>query len=374
MEACGSGHKEACAGAGPAASEAETNSRIVRSDTGRNGAADQAVPSQIGFQAQTDADRPVVTRDDKESFVSFDGARIAYDDTGEGPAVILLHGLAADRRMFGPLDRLRSALEAIGTSIGELGVQATPHVPAEGRRGLSARLGEIGARVIAPDLRGHGASDKPHDPAAYAHGAMARDAVALADHLRLDRFDVLGYSFGAIAAAKLLALGDARVMSAVLAGIGKEVLKGEVMALSEAHPAARLHEPLTMRAYSQYVADALARGDAAPGSPGASYRILARAMGNDVEALAAVLRGDGAEQVPAAALQRVRVPVLLLNGSNDPASLTAGRLMDVLPNARAVTCDGDHLSAPWQPTFHRAVLDFLTEQWGAGPDASRPRP
>jgi pimeloyl-ACP methyl ester carboxylesterase len=304
-----------------------------------------------------------MTPDTMEDFRSFDGTRIAYRDEGDGPPVILLHGLSVDGRLFGPLDELQPVFEAIKRSIGELGVQPTLDLPTEGKRGLAARLRDIGARVIVPDLRGHGASDKPHDPAAYAHSAMARDIVALGEHLELDAFALLGYSLGAVTAAKLLALQSANVTSAVLGGIGKEILAGEALDLPDAHPAAKLPKPVTMRAYSHFVADILVRGDATPGSVGASYLILPRAMGNDVEAVAAALQGDGAEQVSAAAFHAVKIPVLLLNGRNDPADRATGPLLRVLPNARAVTCEGDHLSAPWQPSFQCAVADFLTGQW-----------
>jgi hypothetical protein len=37
----------------------------------------------------------------------------------------------------------------------------------------------------------------------------------------------------------------------------------------------------------------------------------------------------------------------------------------VLPNARAGTCDGDHHTTPWQPSFQEAVVDFFTGQWHA---------
>jgi pimeloyl-ACP methyl ester carboxylesterase len=295
-----------------------------------------------------------------KSFRSFDGTRIAYRDVGEGPAVILLHGVSADGRMFGPLEQMRPVLEAINTSIGKLGVQPMIDVPPEGQQGLVARLCEIGRRVIVPDLRGHGASGKPHDPAAYRNSAMARDVLALANHLGLESFDVLGYSLGSIVAAKLLVLPDARVRSAILAGIGKEIIEGEAMVMPASHPAARLPKPITMSAYNNFVAAALTGANNAPSNP---YRVFAKAYGNDLEALAAALRGTGAEMVPAAALHRMEMPVLLLNGRNDPAHQATGRLLEVLSNGKAIICDGDHLSAPWQPSCQQAAVEFLTRRW-----------
>ena len=63
-----------------------------------------------------------------------------------------------------------------------------------------------GARVILLDMRGVGASDKPRDQAAYGDSAMARDVVALIEHLRLVAVDVIGFSMGAGTAARLLIL------------------------------------------------------------------------------------------------------------------------------------------------------------------------
>jgi pimeloyl-ACP methyl ester carboxylesterase len=307
-----------------------------------------------------------VIRSYQLEFRSFDGTRIAYADDGEGRPVILLHGLSADGRMFGPLDALNRVLSAIQSSIGALGVDAKLALPPEGKHGLAARLREIGARVIVPDLRGHGGSDKPHDPAAYAHSAIARDVIALADHLRLADVAVLGYSLGAIAAAKLLALRPTNVSSCVLAGIGKEIIAGEPLELPDGHPAAMLAKPVTMRSYQAFVADVLMEKSVDADDPRAAYLVLPHAMGGDVEAIAAALRGDGAEQIPASALRGAQIPVLVLNGRDDPASLATGRLLEVLPNSRAAVCAGDHLSAPWQPSFQEAVAEFLKEQWAKG--------
>jgi len=310
-------------------------------------------------------------------FTSFDGTRIAYHDEGEGPAVILLHGFAVDGLgQFGHIDRLRPTFEAAKAWFREtMGVEAPmPDPPAEGRPGLIARLRQSGARVLAPDLRGFGASDKSHDPGAYTNSALARDVLALADHLGLDAVDVLGFSMGAVTAAKLLALGAPQVKSAVLAGVAQYILDGEVMELPENFPMADAPQPLTLRAHMEAQANSLEYDDTIPGSPASPYLKLVRAMGNDPKALAAVLRGDSAEQVSREALHKVRVPVLVLNGTEDVANSRVGRLLEVLPNARFAVCDGDHHSTPWYPSFQQAVVEFFTEQWRArGAQFCRPQ-
>src|ERR1700694_2257969 len=58
-------------------------------------------------------------------------------------------------------------------------------------------LTSAGFRVIGLDCRGHGSSEKPHDPAAYALGIMAADVRRLMDHLDVKVAHFVGYSMGA---------------------------------------------------------------------------------------------------------------------------------------------------------------------------------
>ena len=91
------------------------------------------------------------------TFSSFDGTTIAFDDLGEGPPVVMLHGFAADAHANWHQPKVVEAVVATGR------------------------------RVITPDARGHGRSGKPHDIDAYKNQAMPRDVSALLDHLGLDR-------------------------------------------------------------------------------------------------------------------------------------------------------------------------------------------
>ena len=81
----------------------------------------------------------------------YEGHRIEYDSYGEGErALVLVHGLLMNRRMFEPLG------------------------PALARRGN---------RVICVDLLGHGRSDRPEDLRLYSMPLFARQVAALLDHL-----------------------------------------------------------------------------------------------------------------------------------------------------------------------------------------------
>src|SRR5262249_189666 len=74
-------------------------------------------------------------------------------------------------------------------------------------------------RVIAPDLRGHGKSDKPTGDKQYGI-EMVEDLVRLLDHLKIKKAHAVGYSMGALITGKLLATHPDRPLSATLVGAG----------------------------------------------------------------------------------------------------------------------------------------------------------
>jgi pimeloyl-ACP methyl ester carboxylesterase len=98
-------------------------------------------------------------------FAGRDGLELTYRETGDGRPLVLFHGFTATASQW--LD----------------------HGPA-------AALAERGYRVILPDLRGHGDSARPHDPASYPPDVLADDGLALIDQLGLDDYDLGGYSLG----------------------------------------------------------------------------------------------------------------------------------------------------------------------------------
>src|ERR1700726_3165835 len=98
---------------------------------------------------------------------SHDGAEIAFFDEGAGEPIVLVHGFASNKEVN----------------------WVAP--------GWVTTLARAGRRVIALDNRGHGASTKLYDPAAYHSERMAGDVVALLDHLGIATADVMGYSMGA---------------------------------------------------------------------------------------------------------------------------------------------------------------------------------
>jgi len=299
------------------------------------------------------------------TFTSFDGVRIAYHDESEGPAVILLHGFDG-LGQFGDFDRILPLLEKRQEMFREVFGAAPPRPdpPLEGRPGLVRALQAASARTILPDMRGFGASDKPREKAAYADSAMARDVIALIDHLHLDAVDVIGFSMGSGAAARLLALRPPQVKSAILAGVGDYALEDGVLEFPKNWPVPDyVPRPLTGRVWAEEGAKILEKGEIVPGHLASASLIAARVTGADPKVLAAVIRGAVAPLWPAEALRGIDVPVLILNGRADAANQKIEGLLKAIPTARSGACEGDHHSTLYQPTFQQAVVQFFEAQW-----------
>jgi pimeloyl-ACP methyl ester carboxylesterase len=301
------------------------------------------------------------------TFTSFDGVRIAYHDEGKGPAVILLHGFGVDGLgQFGEFDRILPSLEKRQEMFREVfgGAPPLPNPPVEGRPGVARALQAAGARTILPDMRGFGASDKPREKTAYSDSAMARDVMALIDHLHLDAVDVIGFSMGSGTAARLLMLRPPQVKSAILAGVGDYALEDGVLEFPKNWPVPDyVPRPLTKRVWAEEGARILEGGEIVPGHLASAHLIAARVTGADPEVLAAVIRGAVVPLWTAEALRRIDVPVLILNGKADVANQKIAGLLKAIPTASAAECEGDHHSTPYQPTFQQAVVQFFEEQW-----------
>ncbi len=243
---------------------------------------------------------------------SFDGTRIAYHTEGAGPAVLLLHGFAAD------------------------------HVLNWKAPGVIAALVSAGRRVIAPDARGHGASGKPHDPEAYAGDAMVRDAMAVLDHAGAEQVDVIGYSMGAMVSARLVP-DEPRTRSLVLGGVGGDAVPPRRGGAGSPLATALLaDDPSTIE-------NAVAKG----------FREFAERTGADRRALAAIELGAGLRSP--VRFDAIRVPTLVLAGERDTLIASPRELADRLPHARLELVPGDHLTAVGKSEFSRALLRFLEE-------------
>ncbi|HEY6583407.1 MAG TPA: alpha/beta hydrolase, partial [Gaiellaceae bacterium] len=81
-------------------------------------------------------------------------------------------------------------------------------------------LTEAGFRTIAPDLRGLGDSDKPQEVDAYRMTTIAKDVLAVLDHVGIERAHVVGHDFGANLAWVVAGLHPERVDRLVVMSVG----------------------------------------------------------------------------------------------------------------------------------------------------------
>jgi pimeloyl-ACP methyl ester carboxylesterase len=218
------------------------------------------------------------------------------------------------------------------------------------------RLGWYGAferkgyRIVALDLRGHGESDKPHDPAAYGAGALLGDITGLMDHLQLGRVDLMGYSMGARLALQTAMAHPGRVENLIVGGIGGRMFepadpaKVPTMSMAEAM---RAEDPET-------ITDKTMKG----------FRLFADGQGEDRLALAAFTEGrTGGGGFGRDDLFAVRTPTLVVAGSRDEMAGDPQALADAIPGAKSVTLPAcDHFSAIPHALYKAAVFDFL-EGW-----------
>ena len=250
------------------------------------------------------ADTPV------RRFTGRDGLKLAYRELGDGRPLVLLHGF---------------------TGVGTHWID----------QAHAATLAEHGHRVILPDLRGHGDSAHPHDPAAYPPDVLADDGLALIEQLGLDDYDLGGYSLGGRTALRMLARG-ARPAHAIVAGQGSDVVSRATGRTGRYHR----------------VLNALVHEEALdPGSPEAEMAHWITSAGADPRALGLVLETHVATSEDV--LRRITTPTLVAVGDQDTGHASADALAAALPHARFVQVPGNHFTAFTSPELTTAILAFL---------------
>jgi pimeloyl-ACP methyl ester carboxylesterase len=210
-------------------------------------------------------------------------------------------------------------------------------------------------RVIGFDLRGHGRSGKPHDPARYGR-EMALDILRLLDHVSVDKAHILGYSLGAHTVAQLLTLHPERFASAILGGsCGRRHWSVDDDRRIEVE-AIEIEQGL-MRSQ---ITRLRPRGAPVLTDDELRERTAFCLAGNDGRALAAVRRSNRDQVISDAALASIDVPTFGIVGSLDPYIASFRALEAVMPRFRVEVIDGGtHNGTPARPEFLRAVQRFV---------------
>lgn len=240
---------------------------------------------------------------------SFDGTGLAVHETGQGRPLLLLHGLFSNAE--------------------------TNWI----KFGHAARLADAGFRVIMPDLRAHGHSGAPHDPAAYPHDVLVDDALSLIETLGLDDFDLGGFSLGARTTAKLLASGVVP-RRAIMAGMGWEGLT------------------VWGRRRDFFVTAIDRRNEVKRGDP--HYMAVAFMKTQGIDPVAARLLLDSFGEVDTGALVACDLPMLIVCGADDQDNGSAPELARRLARATYREIKGTHMSSVLEPSLAHEMVAFLT--------------
>jgi pimeloyl-ACP methyl ester carboxylesterase len=243
-------------------------------------------------------------------FDASDGTKIAWRETGAGRPLVLIHGYFSDAD--------------------------TNWI----KFGHATLLAEAGYRVIMPDLRAHGLSGKPQDPALYPKDILADDQFALFDHLDLTDFDLGGYSLGGRTVARMLARG-CKPGRAIISGMG---LQG-------------LTSTEKRGDHFRHVLDNI--GNHERGSPAWMAEAFLKTTGGDAVALRHIL--DTFVDTSAEQLHGFDSPVAVVCGEEDEDNGSASALAELLPHGKLFTVPGNHMSAVIKPQLGQAIVKALTE-------------
>ena len=247
--------------------------------------------------------------------------RLAYRELGEGRPLVLLHGAIGDGTMWT-------------------------------RHGQAETFAARGHRVVLPDFRGHGSSDKPHGADAYPGDILTDDALALLEHLGLEEppdiqhppaaYDLGGYSLGARIVVRMLVRG-ATPGRAVVAGQGLQQVLGFGGGVG-----GMLRRIVT------------ATGPFEPGSQ--DERTAAWLKSSDEDPVALLHAVESVVATPVEDVSRIQVPTLVAMGTEDERADSYDALIAALPHATGVRMPGNHGSAAAAPELVTAMVDFLTAQ------------
>ena len=242
-------------------------------------------------------------------FKASDGVRIAVHEMGQGQPLILIHGYISEAN--------------------------TNWI----KYGHATLLADAGYRVIMPDLRGHGHSDKPHDLAHYPKDILADDQFALIAHLGLSDFDLGGYSLGGRTVARMLVRG-CTPRRAIISGMGL----------------AGLTDTEKRSDHFKHILDNL--GTHERGSTAWMAEAFLKTTGGDPVALRCIL--ETFVDTPEADLRAIATPVAVICGAEDDDNGSASALANILPQGRLITVPGNHMSAVAKPDLGQAMLEALT--------------
>jgi pimeloyl-ACP methyl ester carboxylesterase len=227
---------------------------------------------------------------------------------------------------------------------------------------LMEKLAAQGVRSIAPDLRGHGLSDKSKKKAWYALPVFAEDIRRIAEQERLQEFDMVGYSFGGYVSLAYAAANPKMLRK--LALVSTNFMNPlHYHAFSAAAPAlAKISDSLAWLSYPQHRTHYyyFEQGKSKGYFDSTFTGLFTMPLSVNFWTLAQTLRLDLSQSLPL-----ISCPTLIVRSMTDPY-LTEQEVKDMsreIKNARTVTIagDGHFLASRNQDDLAEKLLPFLTD-------------
>ncbi|MDA8392364.1 MAG: alpha/beta hydrolase [Actinomycetota bacterium] len=244
-------------------------------------------------------------------FESHDGTVSYYEDQGQGPPVVFVHGFAADTDITW------------------------------GRPGILDAVADKGYRILSMDLRGHGRSSPGRNPAMYTMERVVGDLVVLLDQVGLRQAHLVGYSLGSRVVMELSCRRPSRATSVTLAGIGaKSAAPKRIWGSEEIATALETDKPTEVH------------------SPRArAFRAFAESTGADRSTLAAMQRAliDWPRPRP----EEIAVPALVIAGVKDDLAGSPFELAERIPAGKAVEIRGNHMNAVLDPELPSHICQHV---------------
>jgi len=202
-------------------------------------------------------------------FAPNDDVKIYYEVEGEGPTLFLHHGSTQNGQMW----RQIGLVEKLASDF----------------------------RLVLMDARGHGQSDKPHDPSLYTWEHLVGDVLIVADAVGEEKINLLGYSLGGVCCCFAAKLAPERLNSLIIGGASTRERSFTAFAGVTGDDPEEF-----MKAFEATV------GEPMP------TEFKERVLKTDIRALSAMLRGRQNEPSLDGVLSSLGVPCLFFVGETDP--------------------------------------------------------
>ena len=268
-----------------------------------------------------------------------DGVALYYEETGSGEPILFIHEFAGDYRAW------------------------EPQVRHFGRA----------YRCIAYNARGYPPSDVPEDPESYSQDRARLDALAVLDHLGVERAHIVGLSMGGFAALHFGLHHQDRALSLVVAGCGYGAERDRREQFrAETENIVRFIENASIEAFADRYAEGPTRVQFQNKDPRGWAEFRDQLAGHSLRGAANTMRGIQGKRPSIYDLEdgmrAIRVPTLVLTGDEDDPCLTPNVFMKrTIPAAALITLpNSGHTINIEEPFLFNQALEWFLSQVRSG--------